>query len=100
MSKTKFTKGKWVANGAFVSHEDLGCDAIVSGAGCKEINYKEAEANAFLIAASPDMYYEIEKDISILESQLISSETHGEASRLQDRLICKINLLKKARGEL
>ena len=79
MSEAKFTKGDWVANGAFVGHVDLGCDAIVSGAGCKEIFFKEAEANAHLIAAAPEMYEFIEAYMG----------GHPEAEQL----------LAKARGE-
>ena len=60
VSKEKFTKGEWKANGALISCKGYGYIA-------KALNIyiirNERLANAHLIAAAPEMYKEIEKDI-------------------------------------
>lgn len=106
MSEAKFTKGEWVA---FYPHELLnsGHASVESESGrqiCMTEAYKsnleEVTANMNLIAAAPEMYDEIERDIEWLESILaefaIGSPMHGSIlSRIQE----KQSILAKARGE-
>lgn len=93
MSETKFTKGEWVVTDTYSNYI---YDVVRIGNFDMKV---KSEANAHLIAAAPEMYEEIESDISILESQLVDAKTHGEANRLQNRIIRKVKLLAKARGE-
>lgn len=108
MSETKFTKGQWELSLDIGGKTLIHCEGVII---CEGINcmYQgdnvdphniEARSNANLMVTAKEMYYEIEKDISILECQLIDAETHGEVSRIQDRIITKVKLLKKARGEI
>lgn len=102
MSEEKFTKGEWVENGAFVSHVDLGCDAIVSGAGCKDISYKEAEANANLIARAPNLYHALKRTTEELAFVIDRyNKKVKDPANFIDAETCHLNQIElaKARGE-
>ena len=53
---------------------------------------------ANLFNASADMYAEMEREVSRLESQLIDAETSGKADLIQREINRKLNILAKARG--
>lgn len=91
MSEDKFTPGPWSApskgnlRGAVVAKDGkMVCDP--SGAGRHE---DEAEANARLIAAAPDMYYMLD----ILDNYYAIKRENNRWTRTISKL------LKKVRGE-
>lgn len=94
----RFTKGPWRyedGNGLIVSATNgvVICDTIPTGD-------NEYEANAALIAAAPEMYDEIKRDIQWLkrvrDSFVIGSDMFRSCSL---RIETKEKLLAKARGE-
>lgn len=86
--KERFTAGKFHAVGLKVLDED---DFTVAKCGWISQGDEEAEANAFLFAAAPDMY-------SLLKEMLSSEYAQGtQFMAYYERAIT--NLLKKARGE-
>lgn len=111
MSDAKFTKGPWsqshrqgsdgMYNTEVYDHKGetictLSWHPVYEGNG---VTSTDRSANAHLIAAAPDMYKEVEREISTLECLLVDATTHGEADRLQNDIIRKVKILKKARGE-
>lgn len=100
MSKDKFTPGPWSApdkgklRGAVVAKDGkMVCDP--SGAGRHE---DEAEANASLIAASPDMYELLGSLEDYFENRKIYG--YGVEESVSADLLTKIKeVMKKARGE-
>lgn len=112
MSETKFTPGPWVTgkrtNGyrkidtCGLQHDDrhYGLAKVVV-----EIDgepYKRGEANAALIAASPDMYPALERCIDTLDTARERLQLTGYTSAASDCadaiLVCRA-ALAKARGE-
>lgn len=101
MSEAKFTQGEWYSYGYGVgcggyliadTKHDPADDVRLSN---------ECRANAYLIAAAPEMYMEIEDDINELDRELKNQELNPIArSNLQHRRNHKANLLAKARGEI
>ena len=105
MSETKFTKGEWIVYTADDDYGNLGYDEVVIGMDsynenccnyyCShkvtidgvESDDVEGMANAYLIAAAPDMYAMLNR---------IANESYG-AEDVSDEVINK--LLAKARGE-
>jgi len=97
MSETKFTKGEWFAivddECCFIDNCEKGliADLEESDAPCDE-----AEANAHLIAAAPDMYEMLESLSELMP--FLDEQTHPQIEC--DALKCDIDkLLEKARGE-
>lgn len=111
MSGEKFTKGEWVVYlsddseqiviGADSYNEDpseyFSCHKMLVDCDADD---EEAVANAHLIAAAPEMYYEIERDIEEL-TELISTLKPYSVDYLfySQELLRKQALLAKARGE-
>lgn len=102
MNKNKFTPGPWTIEYTIREKYHLGqlrkadSSHIVVGANLPlaELHLGNVNANAYLIAAAPEMYDEI-------ESALTEIENFGE--NLHERLACVENLravLAKARGEI
>ncbi|HIB76367.1 MAG TPA: hypothetical protein EYO58_01860 [Flavobacteriales bacterium] len=85
---SKFTQGKWIANGYVVESED-GKTIADCGFSDKGVD-EEEKSNAHLIAAAPDMY-------AMLDVMAKSILTTG-AGCIEDMLAIE-SLLKKARGE-
>jgi hypothetical protein len=100
---TKFTKGPWIKD---KRNENLvGSNGeCVTIWGCGLTNSYRSEittANAYLIAATPDMYAEIQSDINDLEDRLFDvSKVSGDYDLINSRIKHKKSLLAKARGEL
>lgn len=111
MSETKFTKGEWFAivddECCFIDNCEKGliADLEESDAPCDE-----AEANAHLIAAAPDMYAQLESVIGELfmlidevndqRASRINSQTETEPDYHDMETLHNIQiLLAKARGE-
>jgi len=97
MSETKFTKGEWFAivddECCFIDNCEKGliADLEESDAPCDE-----AEANAHLIAAAPDMYAMLEGLSELMP--FLDEQTHPQIEC--DALKYDIDkLLAKARGE-
>ena len=115
MSKEKFSSGKWVV---YIGHVSLNCGFVSVCCGDKTVYgremYKSTEiesiANAYLIAAAPEMYESLEStnkelEWAINEINRLYSANHNyhsldEPERL-DMQTCHDNavLLAKARGE-
>lgn len=119
MSETKFAKGEW-----YISHWESAnrYDLQVSTSDETEANpcgyictliltdddddiniFAEQElnrANAHLVAAAPEMYHEIEKDIDWLSRMILThGADHPMTPMFSDMKQDKITLLAKARGE-
>ncbi len=89
--ETKFTKGPWIK---YKRNEDLkgsdGYSAVVWGSGlCNGVRSPERDANAYLIAAAPDMY------ALLLEFKEFAERQGWEHTLINDAE----KLLSKARGE-
>ena len=105
MSKEKFSSGDWVV---YIGHVSLNCGFVSVCCGDKTVYgremYKSTEiesiANANLIAAAPEMYEEIERDIEWLK-EVKKSHVLGsfEYRSITFRVEAKNKLLAKARGE-
>ena len=100
MSETKFTKGEWVVNsddgysGYTVFRNDTGFGI------CQTILREDKDLiNANLIAAAPEMYEEIESEIEFLRELRSEAHTPYMVALLDNRIVDKVNLLAKARGE-
>ena len=113
MAETKFTKGPWAADGEICTVSDaflLWCGAVnppevdgFRGSICRiqsaahldgdPISNAEAEANAYLIAAAPLLYEELENAIKNLEY------TEGEYGAMDADLNRFRYALSVARGE-
>ena len=98
MSETKFTPGPWTATSypdsleASVLAPICGTEAIGEIAWIGENNFKtQAEANAHLIAAAPEMYEALEQCLERLEVI--------DPARLSNRIANAKAVLAKARGE-
>lgn len=117
MSNEKFTPGPWEADcrmGVFVVRkkgDKLQClseasdDSIVyqRGRGMKGSNYgyltDEQEANAYLIAAAPEMYALLSKCSSCINYLLHGVVDDPVIGESENTMIEIKELLKKARGE-
>lgn len=124
MSQTKFTKGEWSTDRieernyfnktSDITQYEVNCgDIEVCGSVFLESNdmsIEEANANASLIAAAPDMYAMIKELSSELESAItnlniqlrreITSQSEDEPDYWDGQTIHEAQLLlKKARGE-
>ena len=112
MSKEKFTQGEWaVSDGDISSLEyrylihmngecQFGFDDTSQGQYESPLNKGEAEANAHLIAAAPDMYREIKSDIdTLIEFIKTLREYSNDWLFYNSELDRKQALLAKARGE-
>lgn len=104
--ETKFTKGKWKAefnerwweihsiDGDFSKYISDTCASSCRG------DLEAGEANAHLMAAALDMYYEIEKDINELIDFIKTLKCNSDDFIFyNNKLNIKQNLLAKARGE-
>lgn len=105
MSEAKFTKGEWLAWDERVGIIDES-DSQANGM-MMEVAYiekydfpDEYMANAHLIAAAPEMYKEIKRDIESLHCKLIDAITIGESSSIKHDIERKSKLLAKARGDI
>lgn len=87
MSEAKFTKGEWRAIEGFGS--DYGVQIGNDGGFKFHHEMANAEANAHLIAAAPELYAMLEK----LSGQLTDINAHRAADEVE-------SLLSKARGEV
>ena len=106
MSKEKFSSGKWVV---YIGHVSLNCGFVSVCCGDKTVYgremYKSTEiesiANAYLIAAAPEMYEEIESDLADLVYDLEYCEPvyEHQIEKLKSKINQKTKLLAKARGE-
>lgn len=100
---TKFTPGPWVNNEQGFLIGKNGSPVKVSGLGSLQSfnNRDEHKANAELMKCAPDMYAEIKRDIECLTRWI---DNHGDAFPMtaawKDMRANKIELLKRARGEL
>ena len=97
---TKFTPGPWTATSypdsleASVLAPICGTEAIGEIAWIGENNFKtQAEANAHLIAAAPDMYVECEAALSFLQDDSKSPQRRAAMIEYLEAT------LAKARGE-
>lgn len=106
MGDKKFTSGEWLiqpTDGVFVyALNSSGANQfslILSGNGNRGASAVELKANANLIKAAPDMYEEIEREVSSLECRLIDARNSGEVELIKSEIDRKVNLLAKARGE-
>ena len=91
--ETKFTKGEW---DAVIDNWQCWIDSdegLVADLGHSDVPYQEAEANAHLIAASPEMYEMLERVCNELIP--IAGETEKQESFRFEIL----DLLAEARGE-
>ena len=87
MSNTKFTKGEWAVS--IQGFDDFKSIAvIVPNGGFEVTNIPDAEANAHLIAAAPDMYHYLDE----LKNKMIGNKAIEYKNQIEQ-------LLKKARGE-
>lgn len=116
-SKAKFTKGSWVGfnNGKWAdcgawsvdNDEASSYSNVAVNVGDVTIclvvsdswNDEEMESNAHLIAAAPDMYAEIERDINILNRVIEKVESKEDKYLIKSWIDRKAALLAKARGE-
>lgn len=100
--KAKFTKGPWKKcrrGETLIGENNKGVG--IYDCGLVGVNKsEEAVANSYLIAATPDMYKEIEQDIEWLQrlSKDYVAGSHVLRSILL-RIKTKKSLLSKARGE-
>ena len=100
MSNTKFTKGPWFVeqmedvNSVYDVHYNL--PASEYSVASIVINIPDAEANAHLIAAAPDMYTMIGDLADMVDKLNEGFNTDHKAIELSTRAEM---LLKKARGE-
>tara|TARA_R110002110_G_C13109936_1_gene686764 strand:- start:20 stop:349 length:330 start_codon:yes stop_codon:yes gene_type:complete len=109
MSNAKFTKGEWAVS--IQGFDDFKSIAvIVPNGGFEVINIPDAEANAHLIAAAPDMYAMIEEltselfiaidEVNDQRASRVTSQTENEPDYMDMQTIHEAQLLlKKARGE-
>jgi hypothetical protein len=109
--ETKFTKGEWQAVSSKADENEEGIDfeflslksegeEIIGGCGCYGSPFGSNAHDLDLIAAAPEMYWEIERDIESLSCRIMDAETSGEADSIQCDIDRKSKLLAKARGEL
>ena len=100
MSEAKFTKGEWVVSVDGLSVATGGFKVARAFSGSATPYVLQTTKNAHLIAAAPEMYREIEKDINWLERMI---STHGDdhpmTPMFEDMKKDKISLIAKARGE-
>ena len=111
MSEGKFTTGPWVV----VEGDNFSKDIEITtserlqtsrGSICEMDIYftgsigDEQKANAYLIAAAPEMYYEIERDIAWLNRMIVThGDSHPMTVMFYQMKSDKQKLLAKARGE-
>ena len=100
MSKTKHTKGPWIAEHFTVRAGDT----ILSDSDCEQEQCDECEANAQLIAAAPDLLRELEESVEAIQ-EYFDTDWNGE-SGIDDAETIMENILldfkkaiKKAKGE-
>ena len=109
--KERFTKEEWrVADVAKIGEQVLFVHAPeIDGVICrlthvvnKNIPLSEADiANAYLIAAAPKMYAEIERDIQNLYQSLCDIDSSSlQYAAVEKKIERKQKLLAEARGEL
>lgn len=95
------TRGELTKDGATHYRKDIGCvdNISIAQAYWRDMTDEEANANAALIAAAPDMYEEIKRDIQWLKRVrdmfVIGSDMFRSCSL---RIESKEKLLAKARG--
>lgn len=110
MSEAKFTKGDWSVSSVTVNGERVENSWSVSVGGFLLANVRSGatfgvvdemqKANAYLIAAAPEMYKEIEDDIKNLKSLLMGIDPSSlESAAIEKKISRKKKLLAKARGE-
>ena len=113
MSETKFTKGEWFIekdaswnNDCWAISVKRDCDDSIhhcfAEVTCKmeyEDHNEELEANAYLIACSPELYGDIEKDLKFLDA-VLGELTVGSPIYFSvlSRIEVKNTLLAKAKG--
>lgn len=85
MSEAKFTKGEWEFDRSIERIVDAEGETICATGGSWDF-YKNAEANAALIAAAPEMYGILEHILSVYEMD------YDDTNKA-------LKLLAKARGE-
>lgn len=103
MIETKFTNGEWVVD-SYASIDN----SVRVMQGNFLISYsfifddaEEVNANAHLIAAAPEMYEEIERDIAELKEFILTlKEYSNDWLFYNSKLSGKELLLAKARGEV
>lgn len=118
MSEAKFTKGDWVAIAPSERHiMECGTDITTYEVNCNDrsvygsvfldshgYDLEEAVANAYLIAAAPEMYKEIWREYSALlwEIQNFICEDEAGEKKLRKLKVAadrKAKILAKARGD-
>ena len=99
MSKAKFTKGEWVAfKEDSLEHSNYEVITIGDEGYCL-VAHGVLEHDANLIAAAPEMYKEIERDIEILKDIKEELQIGNYRQNIINRIEHKQKLLAKARGE-
>lgn len=98
MNETKFTPGPWSVRVDMYEFHDVVSDTAVIActAGGRGMTKEEYQANAYLIAAAPELYDALE----MAEDQLMNIAESGEWPQKFDGLLSEIHAaLCKARGE-
>lgn len=100
-NQTKHTPGPWrSAAGSIITEDDTRCIAVIEDDGGYEAPEAERDANAFLIAAAPELLAAAEK---LLSTQEAYSDAEFPGSTLLDALdIAKSELrsaVTKAKGK-
>ena len=99
MSKTQFTKGQWLLkkNAFHPRYEIISCERenYIGSVNLEKYNCDipetEAEANAYLIIAAPDLFKELQNMVEVFSNIMSNDAVWARSSALK--------ALAKARGE-
>ncbi len=93
MKKSKWTKGPWHLDRFTTADKDITIGEVAVRIDYDDVNHKEQEANAHLIAAAPELY---EALAGLVEMAGAHPQPDGSINGPWDKAV---NALKKARGE-